>query len=195
MNVQIHLEPMKLQLEGAVAELKMRKELYMLMYDVAKKHRDEANSLNGKNQNEEIESSMVSILFCYTCLEAFINTIGKDKLKSEEWAKYEDASTEGKWMGISNKLASKKYETKSSIFSNNKEPFKSFLELEIIREQFLVHRKANFDDIVKTKYGNTEGTVNTLNNEKADWACLTVQNMVKTLADNINDAPSITWVE
>ena len=168
------------------------------MFEVAKEHQELAAQAAGQNQDKEIKESMISILFCYTCLEAFINTIGKDKLGTD-WIPYErdKASTEGKWMGVSNKLAEKKFGKKQSIFSNKKEPFKSFLELEIIREQLLVHRKANFYDVVRTKYGNTEGTINTLNYEKAKWACNIVKEMVNILVSVIDskvNAELAKWV-
>ena len=175
--------------------IKMRKELYMLMYEVAKHHRDEANEADRKNQTEEIKNSMICILFCYTCLEAFINTLGKDMLGDTWVTTNKKNSTEGKWKDVSRILSTKKYGRPFSVFNKRKEPFKSFLDLEIIREDSLVHRKAEFNEVVKTKYGNTEGTINTLNSEKANWACQTVKKMVTELAQNIEGAPSVAWVQ
>jgi len=73
------------------------------------------------------------------------------------------------------------------------EPFKSFLKLEKIRES-LVHRKAPFGEPVPTKYGNTNGTVNTVNCDAAEWACSTVSDMVKKLNAAISKPPSDTWI-
>jgi len=171
----------------------MRKELYMFMYELAKQHRDEATKVDGKNQVEEIKHSMISILFSYTCLEAFINTIGKDKLGSI-WDRYKATSTESKWMGVSNSLSTKKYGKRYSVFNKSKEPFKSFLRLEKIREDYLVHRQAEFNEGGQTKYGNTEGTINTLNVDTASWSCETVKQMVVELVNNMDGAPEINWV-
>lgn len=166
----------------------------MLMYDIAEQHRDQAIKVDGKNQGEEIKHSMICILFCYTCLEAFINTIGKDKLGSI-WDKYREGSTESKWMGVSNFLSNKRHGKPSSVFKKSEEPFKSFLRLEKVREDYLVHRQAEFGEIVETKYGNTEGTVNTLNADTAKWACETAKQMVLELAENMDGAAEVKWVK
>ena len=141
---------------------------------------------------------MICILFCYTCLEAFINTVGKDKLGEiweEKWGKKKRPETEGKWMGVSNRLSTKKHRKPHSVFNNSEEPFKSFLCLEKIREDYLVHRKAEFSEVFKTKYGNTEGTINILNANTADWACKTVKQMVLKLVENMDDPPEVKWVK
>ena len=176
----------------------MRRELHILMYEVAEKHRDEAIEVDGKNEAEEIKHSMICVLFCYTCLEAFINTIGKDKLGEEweeKWGKYRRSPTEGKWMGVSQSLSRKKHGKPSPVFSKSGEPFKSFLRLERIREEDLVHRKAEFSEVVRTKYGNTEGTINTLNANTADWACRTVKRMVLALVENMDDPADVEWIK
>jgi hypothetical protein len=175
---------------GAIAL--MRTELYILMYAVAREHRDLAKQAGGKDMILELKESMISILFAYTCLEAYINTVAKDGLK-REWEKYEFSSTETKWLGVSKTLATKKHGKSWSVFSKSKEPFKSFMELERIREDTLVHRKANFDILVPTKYGNTAATFNTLNCEKAEWACNVVKDMVNQLTDNMDNPMPITW--
>jgi hypothetical protein len=195
-NIRVEPIPAKLKLEMGTPVIKMRTELYMHMHAIAKEHRDNAKTIASadiNNINDEIKESMISILFSYTCLEAYINTIGKDRL-GKDWTKYSSDSTEAKWMVVSNTLATRKYVKKHSIFSNNKDPFKSFRDLETIREDYIIHRKAEFDDVVSTKYGKTVGTINTLNWEKADWACNTVKNMIELLCKNIDKPPSIDWL-
>jgi hypothetical protein len=183
-------------LVGETAFVKARAELYMLMYKIAREHKDIANKIASNDindMNNEIKESMISILFSYTCLEAYINTIGKDKL-GNDWQRYEVGSTESKWMGVSNLLSSKKKGEAFSIFSKDKEPLKSFLKLEKIREDFIIHRKGHFGDIVSTKYGNTEGTINVLNSEKAEWACKVVKGMIEQLCNNIENPPTTDWL-
>ncbi len=194
MNIKVTPAPAKVAVATHTPTIAMRRELYMLMYEVAQKHRDEAIKVDGKNQAEEIQHSMICILFCYTCLEAFINTVGKDKL-GEIWGEIKKNSTESKWMTVSNFLSNKKHGKPYSVFNKSKEPFKSFLSLEKIREDYLVHRQAEFSEIVKTKYGNTEGTINMLNVNTADWACKTVKQMVIKLVENMDDAPEVKWVK
>ncbi|MFC2022898.1 hypothetical protein ACFLTL_01905 [Chloroflexota bacterium] len=184
-------------INGTVA-VKARIELFIHMYDIAKEHRDRAKQAAGtdiqRNILPEIKESMISILFSYTCLEAYINTIGKDSLGTA-WHNYEGSSTEAKWRGVSKALATKKLGMLHSVFSSHKEPFKSFLELEKIRNDYLVHRKPEFANVVETKYGRTEGTVNVFNCDKAEWACSIVKDMVKKLSAHIEDAPSTSWVD
>jgi hypothetical protein len=183
---------------GQPVVVKARKEIYMTMYEISKEHAELAKQAAGmdihKNMNPEIKESMVSILFAYTCLEAYINTIGKDRLGSD-WPRYKASSTEAKWMGVSKALASKKSGKPNSVFNKGEEPFKSFLKLEKIREDYLIHRKAEFGDVVRTKYGMTEGTVNVLNCDKADWACKTVRDMVSKLNESIDNPPSASWLD
>jgi hypothetical protein len=169
----------------------------MHMYEIAKEHRDLAKQVAGKDiykdMKAEIKESMISILFSYTCLEVYINTVGKDRLGSD-WQKYEGGSTEAKWRGVSTALASKKLGKRHSIFNKSKEPFKSFLELEEIREDYLVHRKPEFGNVVETKYGRTEDAINVFNCDKAEWACKTVKDMVTKLNISIDNPPSATWL-
>ena len=194
MNIKATPGPVKVTVTRGTPIVVMRRELYMLMYELAEQHRDEAIKVDGKNEVEEIKHSMICILFCYTCLEAFINTVGKDRL-GRIWDRYRDSSTESKWMGVSNFLSSKKHGKPYSVFNKDKEPFKSFLRLEKIREDYLVHRQAKFDEIVQTKYGKTEGTINTLNVNTADWSCETVKRMVLKLVENMERAPEMKWVK
>jgi hypothetical protein len=174
----------------------------MTMYEISKEHAEYAKKAAGadihKNMNLEIKESMVCILFAYTCLEAYINTIGKDRLGSD-WLYYErerkHKPIKTKWIGVSNYLATKKSGKPSSVFSEKTELFKSFLELKKIREDYLVHRKAEFGDVVQTKYGMTEGTVNILNCDKANWACKIVRDMVSKLNESIDNPPSASWLD
>lgn len=192
--MEVLLGGSEVEIGGEVAVV-IRKELYMLMYAVAKEHRYLAKmAAAGKDMNLEVKESMVSILFSYTCLEAYINTIGKDRLENE-WQKYERSPTDSKWRGVSNKLATKKQGKPWSVFNDGKDPFKSFLELKKIRDELVVHRKADFGNVVQTKYGNTEGTINTLNCEKAEWACNIVKEMVIRLNDNIDSPLPATWLD
>lgn len=198
MNIKVTPEPAKATVVANGVTIAMRKELYILMYQIAREHRDEAMKVDGKDQNEEIKHSMICILFCYTCLEAFINTIGKDKLGQtweDRWGENKESSTGDKWLGVSKLLASKKHGKQYSVFNKSKEPFKSFLCLQEIRHDYLVHRKAEFSEVVKTKYGNTEGTINKLNFDTANKGCKTVEQMVLKLGENMDDAPEVKWVK
>jgi len=177
----------------------IRMELYMSMYEIAKQHKDKAIEAASHNNldymKNEIDESMISLLFSYTCLEAYINTIGMDRL-GKDWTRYEgkNISTEAKWIGISNALASKKYGKPYSIFKKRLEPFKSFLFLKAIREEYIVHRKAQFGKGVPTNYGNVEGTITILNHNNAEMACNVVREMVIKLHDNIDNPPPIVWL-
>lgn len=164
------------------------------MYEVAKEHRDLAKMVTSKDRNLEIKESMISILFSYTCLEAFINAIGKDRLVGE-WQKYERNSIEAKWKGVSKWLATKKHGTPWSVFNGEEDPFQSFLELKKIRADYLVHWKANFSTGVKTKYGNGAEAISILNCEKAEWACNIVKDMVLMLSANIDNPLPVTWLD
>ena len=95
---------------------------------------------------------------------------------------------------MSKAIITKKLGKPHSIFSDRKEPFKSFLELEEIRKS-LVHHKAFFGEPVATKYGNTAGTVNTVNCSAAEWACKTVKDMVTKLNNSIDNPSSATWLD
>jgi len=173
--------------------VKLRTELYIYMYEIAKEHATFAKDLDGKDMRAEIKESMISIILAYTCLEAYINTIGIDNM-GEDWVRYEGSPTESRWIGISNALATKKLGKPTSVFNKKEEPFKSFLKLEEIRES-LVHRKASFGEPVPTKYGNTDGTINSVNCDTAQWACTTVRDMVRTINKVIDTPPSETWIK
>lgn len=183
---------------NATVAVKTRTELFMYMYEIAKEHRDRAKQVAGKDiykdMKAEIEESMISILFSYTCLEAYVNTVGKDRRSISNWQKCKGSSTKAKWIVVSEALASKKAGKLTSIFCETKEPFKSFLKLKKIRNKYLVHMKPKFGDVVETKYGRTEGTINMFNCDKAEWACKTVKDMVTKLNISIDNPPSATWL-
>jgi hypothetical protein len=194
------IKPVSIASETSVGTpiIKMRTALYMYMYEIAIEHKELAKIVSNENiinMKTEIKEAMISILFSYTCLEAFINIIGKDYLKSK-WEEIEKTktTTQRKWMYVSDSLSEAKNGRKHSIFNIKKEPFKSFSKLEKIREDYIVHRKGNYQEIMQTKYGNTEGTINIVNCQTAEWACKTVKDMVKTLCENIDNPPPIDWL-
>jgi hypothetical protein len=164
------------------------------MYEIAKHHRNLAKERDRKDMRAEVEESMISILFSYTCLEAYINTVGRDNL-GPEWPRYEKGPRESKLRGVANALATRKAGKRSSPFNKNKEPLRSFRELQKIRDELIVHRKAEFMDIANTKYGRTEGTINTFNCDKAQWSCTVVKEMVRRLNENIDKPPLDDWLE
>ena len=123
------------------ATIKVRVALYTRMYEIAKEHRDLANYVVGKDRRIEIKESMIAILFAYTCLEAYINAIGIDRLGTD-WQRYSWDPLDKKWKRVSRWLTSKKYGRTHSVFYKREEPFKSFLDLKKIREEHLVHWKA-----------------------------------------------------
>jgi hypothetical protein len=126
---------------------------------------------------------MISVLFAFTCLDAYINSVGKDNLEPD-WQNYEKASPEGKWKGVTSAYAEKVLGRRRAIFNKSKEPFKSFLELGQLRID-LVHWRPEFRPLEKTKYGTGEAkgeaTINRINCEKAEWACGIVEEMIKKL--------------
>lgn len=158
--------------------VRMRKELYLLMYEIAKEHRDLANRVVG---DDKIKESMISIFFSYTCLEAFINAIGRDRL-AIDWEKDKRGLVK-KWQDVSSALG------KKEVFKTTEEPLKSFLELKDLRHEMVVHWKAKSNAPVKTKYGTGEGTINRLNYEAAERACKTVKDMVDKLNSVIDEPP------
>lgn len=192
------LRPPSILSEAAVGTptVKMRTNLYEYMYEIAKEHRDIAKQVKGKGLAEELKASMVSILFAYTCLEAYINRVGRDKLGSR-WADLEGkkTSTEAKWIKVSKDLARKKAGKQTSVFSRKKEPFKSFRKLEEIREELIVHWKAEFGDIVDNKYGRMDAVVKKLSYETAKWSCNTLEQMVRKLNESIEEPPPDEWLD
>ncbi len=174
----------------------VRAALYTRMYEIAKEHKDLAKRYAGKERKAETKESMISILFAYTCLEAYINAIGIDHL-GKEWGNYsgKDTSPTSKWLGVSKWLASKKYEKRHSVFNQNKEPFKSFLKLKTIREEHLVHWKAQAHEPVLTNGILEDTPIAEFYCGKAEWACDTVKQMVTKLNENMNAPPDANWLD
>ena len=63
MSIKIIPEPAKAVAATDTPTIAMRRELHILMYEVAKEHRDEAIKVTGKDQAEEIKSYF-SLLGC-----------------------------------------------------------------------------------------------------------------------------------
>ncbi|MFC2024485.1 hypothetical protein ACFLTJ_02775 [Chloroflexota bacterium] len=173
--------------------MRMRQNLYHHMYEIAKEHADIAKQLDGKDIKSELKESMISILFSYTCLEAYINAVGSDEL-GKDWVRFENNNLESKWIGVARELATRKAGRIVSPFSDSKEPFKSFKKLGRIRDKIIIHRKAEFMDIVDTKYGNMDGTINIVNCDTAEWSCKIVKSMVRKLNQYINKPPADSWL-
>ena len=167
-------------------KVRARTDLARRMYEIAEEHKDLAKQVTGRNLNIdmpiEIKESMISIVFAYTCLEAYINTIGRDQL---DWSseKLKKESIAKKWKDIAKGLAEKRTGDEKDIFNEDEEPFNSFRKLKKLREELIIHYKAEFNDIEDTKYGRTEGLINSLCSEKAEWACSVVQAMITKLHD------------
>jgi hypothetical protein len=154
------------------AAIKIRAPIYTRMFDIAKEHRDIAKQIEGKNRVLETKESMITILFAYTTLEAYINTIGTDFLDSV-WSQTNKINDplDSKWLAVSKQLASKKLGGEYSVFNKDKEPFKSFLALKRIREENLVHWKAEESEPSMTKYGLLDPIIAVFDAGKAQWAC------------------------
>jgi hypothetical protein len=164
------------------------------MFDIAKEHRDIAKQIEGKDRVLETKESMISILFAYTTLEAYINAIGTDYLDST-WSQTNKIKgpLDSKWLGVSKELASKKLGKPHSVYNKDKEPFKSFLELKHIREENLVHWKAKLGEPTMTDYGLLDPTIAIFNASRADWACDIVKQMVKQI--NVYIGQSDKWLD
>jgi len=185
--------------------IKGRPDLYIEMYRTAKRHRDQAcevwknhqaldeeakKQAFQKNIREEMQESMISMVFSLMCLEGYINTIAFDKLNFGP-EKLKSKLTQ-KWLTVPQRL-SETIEPKSpSPFAKGTEPYKSFCGLNTLRNK-LVHHNPKFDDIRKTKYGRTEGTINWTNCKKAIWSCQVVVEMVTTLQSQLKQ-PLPSWL-
>jgi len=172
-------------------EMKMRANLCQYMYEIAKKHSELAKRIAGKDRSAEVKESLISVVFAYTCLEAYINSLGRDKLA---WTseKLKATNLESKWQHIPDILAEKAKGRIFSVYNKRNEPFKSFLKLKSLREDF-IHWKAEFGDVQETKYGRMDGTINQINSEVAEWASNVVIAMIKKLHEIIGEPPS--WIE
>ena len=166
------------------------------MFRIAREHAERAKAVSGKEVLQEAQEAMISILFSYTCLEAYINTVGIDHL-GEDWRQFEDgkrrhSSTKTKWKDIPDILLEKKLGKGGRVFDDGEEPFKSFLELQKIRDG-LVHLEQDFELPTETKYGNSDPVLNILTGEKAMWALEIVPAMVYKL-DGLLIRPYPNWL-
>jgi hypothetical protein len=172
----------------------LRIELYKLMYEVAREHRDLANQASSrKDIRMEIKESMISILFSYTCLEAYLNALGKDRLGSE-WNEIEHdkrISLESKLKLVSSRLATQQMGRRCSIFSKKDQLLKSLRELTEIRKHYLVHWNAEFRRAVN----HTPEATHKLNYRKAEWACDIIKQIVTKLNCKINNRDSLEWLD
>ena len=164
--------------------VRARRELSRDMYDIANEHRHLAHCVTGrdieKDMTREIRESMISIVFAHTCLEAYINTMGKEKIRNifnYNWKPLK------KWNEVARALAKQEPEEYMDVFKDEEEPFRSFVELVRVRGK-LVHFKAALREPMRTKYGRTEGTINWVNSTKAERACGIVKMMIKKLHDS-----------
>jgi hypothetical protein len=161
----------------------VRAAIFSRLYDIAKEHRDIAKNIEGKDRKTETKEAMISILFAYTTLEAYINAVGTDNL-GNEWSQNNmlQDSLESKWLNVSKSVATKKLGKQFSVFNKKREPFKSFLRLKTIREENLIHWKAEASEPIITKYNVLEDqTIAVFNATIANWACDTVKQMVNVV--------------
>ena len=173
------------------AKAVLRKARFVLLHDIAIKHRDDALQVDGKNMREEIEHSMISMLFAYTCLEAFINAIAADRTDLSFGKK---TGIESKLVSVSEHLATRKHGRRLSPFNKSSQLLESLRALTRSRID-LVHWDAQFADVVTTKYGNTERTIETFNASQAASACRTVKDIIITVVGNMDDPPEVNWLE
>lgn len=168
----------------------VRVALYNRMYDIAMEHKDLAKRYAGKEGKVEIKESMISILFAYTYLEAYINAIGIDHLGTEwQKPKYKKASTVDKWKDVSRILSSNQPESRYTVFCKNKEPMKSLVKLKTIRDEHLVHWKAQAHEPVLNDGNLVDIIIATFNYKDAEWACDTAKQMVTKLNENMKEHP------
>jgi len=163
--------------------IKGRTNVYEHMCEIAKEHARLAKDRAGETIDDmraEIKDSLISMVFAHGCLEAYINTRGYDVLR-DKYSPHWDWLC--KWNMVGSKLSNGHLD---SIFDETEEPFRSFNELNTLRNK-LLHFKGHFSDIRKTKYARTEGTINWCNCKKAEWACTVVQAMVKKLCDSVGE--------
>lgn len=161
--------------------LRGRAELCIHMYEIAKRHRDLAKLVEGKNIKAEIKESMISIIFAYTCLEAFINALGVDTLADGYNYNWEPLT---KWNKVGHALTKEPLKASMPIFSLEEKPFSSFEELENTRNK-LIHYKARMRDVAKTKYGPEIGLITWVNYSKAEQSCSTILAMIKKLHNSV----------
>ena len=174
------------------SNIRMRTNLAQRMYEIANEHRELAKKVTGRNATKdmpiEIRESMISIVFAYTCLQAYINVIGKDNLSSS-WESYEDASIVSKWKGVTNWIMKRRFGKIRDIYG--KKLLVAFEKLGQLRHD-MVHWNAEFLDVMETKYGRTEGIIKSISSEKAEWACDIMQMMIHSF-HNGTGIPRPVW--
>jgi hypothetical protein len=170
----------------------MRTNLAQLMYEIAEDHKELAKKVTGRDTSKdmpvEIKESMIGIIFAYTCLEAYINVMGKDQFGGG-WQSYENANIVSKWKGLTNYLMKRETGKIRDIYGTKL--LNALESLRLLRHD-LVHWKAEFLDIVETKYGRTEGLIESVSFEKAEWACNIMQRMISKF-HNGTDIPRPSW--
>ena len=182
-------------------DARVRAMFHAYMYEIAKEHAASAKALDGEDQRKEAKEAMISIMFAYTCLEAYINTVGIDNL-GEDWNEFKGTSTWKKWLEIPAELARRKLDKTKEEFSEDEAPlkkneplFKSFKELGEIRNTYLVHLKPEFELPTSTKYGTTTDPIfNIFNCETSEWALGIIPDMVRRL-DEFLIRPYPIWIK
>ena len=150
------------------------------------------------HQLNEMQNSMVCFIFCVTCLEAYINTYGGDRISNllQEkrndasellWEKLERLRLEDKWFTVPELLLKKTFELE-------KEPYKSLKWL-VDKRNFIVHHKAKFRKPIADRLGNrgadivfTEYTL-----ENAERAFQLIKDIIKTL-HNFDNSKAPDWL-
>ncbi|WP_156171837.1 hypothetical protein [Dehalococcoides sp. UCH007] len=179
-------------LEFGMPKILSRHNVHVLMFEIAKKHRNNALGVKDKSFNLEIKDSMIAILFCFTCLEAYINLLGNDFNLDTNWDKKSYTSIEKKLLEVSKAITSVK-KIKTEI-EEDSELFNSFKKLKYIREKYIVHKKPKYREVIKSSYGNTDEIITVINAQNADWACHLVQRIVLSLDCCIEKREYIDWV-
>jgi hypothetical protein len=173
-------------------DIAVRLGIHAYMYEIAQEHATNSKALDQKDARMEAKESMISIIFTFTCLEAYINTVGIDNL-GEAWDNFKDNPPKSKWIGVSNRLYLIKFGKKRNIFKAGEEPFKSFLRLKTIRDK-LTHLKPVFETAIETKYGHSDPILNIVNCGTAEWACKLVPMMVHKI-DDLLLRPYPIWIK
>jgi hypothetical protein len=186
-DIVVTPEPAYLHLKTETPSVKTRTNLEAYMYDIAKEHKELAKEAMGADINTdmplEIKESMISIFFTCACLETYINKIGRDSLNMDTAELGKRISPVEKWKNFSKELAHK------DVFADNEEPLSSLKDLTIVRNNIIAHNKAEFHEVEATRYGVTDGMINSLNAEKADDAF----NIIKKMIDKLHEEAGIVY--
>ena len=124
---------------------------------------------------DEKNNSLYAIILSVFSLEAHINRIGHDKLKSDEWKKRKKGFIRDKWYDFPNLINNK-------TFDKNSKLWKDFDEIVNLRN-YLVHFKDyDYKEFVKHPCGKkVEGIYEHINWNNAEKAYNTSINMIKEL--------------